>query len=606
MCGIIGILYKNKHVATDLVKGLKLLEYRGYDSAGIATISNGNLLVEKDRGRIDELNIKLGFDQMSGYVGIAHTRWATHGAPDKINAHPHTDCDNRIAVVHNGIIDNYNEIKAELIRKGHVFKSLTDTEVIPHLIEDYIKNGYGFREAVLETVSRLEGAYALGIISLYEPEVIVGVKQLSPLVVGVSESGMYIASDINSLSPFTKDVIVLDDGEIVFLSLDGYEILKIANRQKVDKQPMTIEIDTQFADKEGYVHYMLKEIFEQPVVLNYSIRVQEHYLNLMAELLDRSKEIFIIGAGTSYHAALLGSMILSRIARLTAIPVIASEFVAQYGDVVSVDSSVLAISQSGETIDVLKAIEFAKSRAATILGITNTLASTLTRVCRVYIHQHSLPEIGVAATKTFTGQLAVLYRLAMVAGKMRGKLSQREMDEMKIEINKIPSIVKNVLDKVDPVVRELAKKYSKTKYFIFLGRGLNYPIALEGRLKMLEITYIPSLAYPAGESKHGPISLVEEGVPVVFVAPPDETRKFIIGNMEEMKARKATIITIGEADDTELMELSDDYIAMPKMNPLFSPIPYVVPLQLFAYYTAILLGRDPDKPRNLAKSVTVL
>jgi len=606
MCGIIGILYKNKRVAADLVKGLKLLEYRGYDSAGIATINNGNLSVEKDKGRIDELNVKLGFDQMPGYVGIAHTRWATHGAPDRINAHPHTDCDNRIAVVHNGIIDNYNEIKAELVRKGHTFKSLTDTEVIPHLIEDYIKNGYDFREAVLETVSRLEGAYALGIISIYEPGVIVGVKQLSPLVVGVSESGMYIASDINSLSPFTKDIIVLDDGEIVFLSLDGYEILKISNRQKVDKQPMTIEIDTQFADKEGYVHYMLKEIFEQPVVLNYSIRVQEHYLNLMAELLDRSKEIFIIGAGTSYHAALLGSMILSRIARLTAIPVIASEFVAQYGDVVSVDSSVLAISQSGETIDVLKAIEFAKSRAATILGITNTLASTLTRVCRVYIHQHSLPEIGVAATKTFTGQLAVLYRLAMVAGKMRGKLSQKEMDEMKIEINKIPSIVKDVLNRVDPVVKELAKKYSKTKYFIFLGRGLNYPIALEGRLKMLEITYIPSLAYPAGESKHGPISLVEEGVPVVFVAPPDETRKFIIGNMEEMKARKATIITIGEEGDKELMELSDDYISMPRMNPLFSPIPYVVPLQLFAYYTAILLGRDPDKPRNLAKSVTVL
>lgn len=606
MCGIIGILYRNKHVASDLVKGLKLLEYRGYDSAGIATISNGNLLVEKDKGRIDELNVKLGFHQMPGYVGIAHTRWATHGAPDKINAHPHTDCDNLIAVVHNGIIDNYNEIKAELIRKGHVFKSLTDTEVVPHLIEDYIKSGYGFKEAVLEAVSRLEGAYALGIISLYEPGMMVGVKQLSPLVVGVSEGGMYIASDINSLSPFTNNVIVLDDGEIIFLTLDGYEIIKVSNRQKVDKQPMTIEVDTQFADKEGYVHYMLKEIFEQPVVLNYSIRVQEHYLNLMAELLDRSKEIFIIGAGTSYHAALLGSMILSRIARMTAIPVIASEFVAHYGDVVSVNSSVLAISQSGETIDVLKAIEFAKSRAATILGITNTLASTLTRVCRVYIHQHSLPEIGVAATKTFTGQLAVLYRLAMVAGKIRGKLSQREMDEMKIEINKIPSIVNDVLNKVDPVVKDLAKKYSKTKYFIFLGRGLNYPIALEGRLKMLEITYIPSLAYPAGESKHGPISLVEEGVPVIFVAPPDETRKFIIGNMEEMKARKATIITIGEEDDKELIELSDDYIAMPRVNPLFSPIPYVVPLQLFAYYTAILLGRDPDKPRNLAKSVTVL
>jgi len=474
------------------------------------------------------------------------------------------------------------------------------------LIEDYVKNGYSYRDAVIEAVSRLEGAYALGIISLYDPNLMIGVKQLSPLVVGLSEEGMFIASDINSLSPFTKNVIVLDDGEMVFLRTDGYEIMRISNRQWIDKKPLTIELGTQFADKEGYVHYMLKEIFEQPVVLNYSIRVQEHYLNLMAELLDRSKEIFIIGAGTSYHAALLGSMILSRIARLTAIPVIASEFVSQYGDVVNVESSVLAISQSGETIDVLKAIEFAKSRAATILGITNTLASTLTRVCRVYIHQQSLPEIGVAATKTFTGQLAVLYRLAMVAGKRRGKLSQREMDEMKVEIAKIPGVVETVLRNVDPIVKELAKKYSKTKYFIFLGRGLNYPIALEGRLKMLEITYIPSLAYPAGESKHGPISLVEEGVPVIFVAPPDETRRFIIGNMEEMKARGAKLITIGYSDDSELKELSDEYIPMPMVNTLFSPIPYVIPLQLFAYYTATILGRDPDKPRNLAKSVTVL
>ena len=606
MCGIIGILYRDKSVAKDLVTGLKLLEYRGYDSAGIATLSNGSILIEKDKGRIDELNVKLGFESMPGCVGIAHTRWATHGAPDKINAHPHTDCENRIAVVHNGIIDNYNEIKSELVRKGHIFKSLTDTEVVPHLIEEYIKNGYSFRDAVIEAVSRLEGAYALGIISTYEPGMIVGVKQLSPLVVGVSDEGMFIASDINSLSPFTKDVIVLDDGEVVFLTGDSYEIVRLPTRERVVKKVERIEIDTQFADKEGYVHYMLKEIFEQPVVLNYSIRVQEHYLNLMAELLDRSKEVFIIGAGTSYHAALLGSIILSRVARLTTIPVIASEFVSRYGDVVSVDSSVLAISQSGETIDVLKAIEFAKSRAATILGITNTLASTLTRVCRVYIHQHSLPEIGVAATKTFTGQLAVLYRLAMVTGKKRGKLSQREMDEMKVEIAKIPGVVKTVLDRVDEQVRALAKKYKDTRYFVFLGRGLSYPIALEGRLKMLEITYIPSLAYPAGESKHGPISLIEKGVPVVFVAPPDETRKLIIGNIEEMRARNATIITLGDEGDDELRELSDDFIPMPRVYPLFSPIPYVVPLQLFAYYTAVLLGRDPDKPRNLAKSVTVL
>jgi len=606
MCGIIGLTSGRGPVAQTLLRGLKLLEYRGYDSAGMATIHNSKIVVKKDKGRIEELNRELSFESLPGYIGIAHTRWATHGAPDKVNAHPHLDCTGRIAVVHNGIIDNYYEIKEELSRKGHVFKSLTDTEVIPHLIEEYLNNGLDIIDAIINAVRDLDGAYALGIITSLLPETLIGVKNLSPLIVGLGEAANYISSDINSLLPFTNRVIVLEDGELVVLTPNEYKIIKLETGERIHREPMTISLDQELVDKGGYRHYMIKEILEQPIVLNYSLRVQEQYLNLMADLLDRSSNIFIVAAGTSYHAALIGSYLLSKLARLTAIPVIASEFISQYGDSVGVDTAILAISQSGETIDVLKAVEYAKSRAASILGITNTLTSTLTRVSRVYIHQHSLPEIGVAATKTFTGQLAVLYKLAFITGKRRGKLSQREMDELKDEFSRIPRIVEETINRINPLMEELAEKYMHSKYFIFLGRGLGYPVALEGRLKMLEITYIPCLAYPAGESKHGPISLVEDGVPVLFVAPKDENRKLIIGNIEEMKARGAKAIVLGDEGDDELMRLADEYIPMPPIHPLLFPIPYVVPLQLFAYHTAVKLGLDPDKPRNLAKSVTVL
>ena len=606
MCGIIGIVAKIGNVAPDLVKGLKYLEYRGYDSAGVATVENGVIHVKKDKGMVDDIEKRMGLSTLPGRIGVAHTRWATHGAPEQINAHPHTDCDNKIAVVHNGIINNFNDIKQRLIKAGHVFRSLTDTEVVPHLIEENMKSGMDFKSAVFEAVKELDGSFALGIVSVYEPDTLICVKKESPLILGVGKDAMYCASDVSSIVPFTKKVVVLDDGELAILTPTGYEIYRLPDFSRKNKAPIKIDLKVEDAFKSGYPHYMLKEIYEQPTALSYTIRLQEHYLNLMADLLDRSKEIYIVAAGTSYHAGLIGSYLLSKMARLVAIPVIASEFIAGYGDTVSVESTILAISQSGETYDVLKAIEYAKSRAATILGITNVLASTLTRVSRVYIHQQSGPEIGVAATKTFTGQLAVLYQLALIAGKRRGKLSQRELDDLKEAIHDIPHIVEETLKKTDPLVKKLAKKYCKSKFFMFLGRGLSYPVALEGRLKLLEISYIPALAYPAGESKHGPISLIEEGIPVIFIAPRDETRKYVLSNIEEMKARGATIITLGEEGDEELMELSDDYIGLPQVNPYLAPIPYVVPLQLFAYHTAVLLGRDPDRPRNLAKSVTVL
>ncbi len=606
MYGIIGIIAMNGNVAPDLVKGLRYLEYRGYDSAGVATIYDGKVFVKKDKGMVEDIEKRLGLSSLPGSLGIAHTRWATHGAPEQINAHPHTDCNNVVAVVHNGIINNFNEIKQRLIKAGHVFRSLTDTEVVPHLIEEHMRNGLDFKTAVFEAIKELEGSFALGIISSNAPDTLICVKKESPLIIGVGKNAMYCSSDVSSLVPFTKKVVVLDDGEVAVLTHSTYEVYRLPDFSRKKKEPMKIDLKVEDAYKSGFQHYMLKEIYEQPTALSYTIRLQEHYLNLMADLLDRSKEIYIVAAGTSYHAGLVGSYLLSKMARLVAIPVVASEFISNYGDALGVESTILAISQSGETFDVLKAIEHAKSRAATILGITNVLASTLTRVSRVYIHQQSGPEIGVAATKTFTGQLAVLYQLALIAGKRRGKLSQRELDDLKEAIYDVPHLVEETLKKTDSVVKELAKKYSRSSFFMFLGRGLSYPIALEGRLKLLEISYIPALAYPAGESKHGPISLIDKGVPVIFVAPRDENRKYVLSNIEEMKARGAIIITLGDEGDDELKELSDDYIGLPNVNPLLAPIPYVVPLQLFAYYTAVLLGRDPDRPRNLAKSVTVL
>ncbi len=606
MCGIIGIALKEGNVAPLIIKGLKCLEYRGYDSAGIATIHNMKLYVRKDKGRIDEINKNIGLEDLEGNIGVGHTRWATHGAPDKINAHPHTDCADNIAVVHNGIITNFMEIKERLLKKGHVFKSLTDTEVIPHLIEDNINSHQDYLTAVTNAIKELKGSFALEILSTYAPDTIICVKQESPLIVGVGENTMYCSSDISSLAPFTNKVIVLDDRELVILKYNSYKILRLPRLIEKKKYPTTIDIKVEEAEKGGYPHFMLKEIYEQPIVLRYSFEAQEHYLSLIADLLDKSKNTYIVAAGTSYHAGLIGSYLLSKIARLVVIPVIASEFIAHYGDSLGVDSTILAISQSGETLDVLKAVEYAKSKAATIVGITNVLGSTLTRVSRVYIHQQSGPEIGVAATKTFTGQLAILYQLAFIAGKRRGKLSQREMDDFKESLKNIPPLANKTLKFTENIVKDLAKKLYKSRFMIFLGRGINYPVALEGRLKLLEISYIPALAYPAGESKHGPISLIEKGIPVFFISPPDENKKYIIGNIEEMKARNATITIVGDESDDELKSLSDYYIPIPNIDPLLSSILYVLPLQLFAYYTSILLDRDPDKPRNLAKSVTVL
>lgn len=608
MCGIFGCILKDGNAAPVIHAALKRLEYRGYDSVGEATIQDGMLCIKKDQGKIDEVHMICNLDDLPGNLGIGHTRWATHGAPLQVNAHPHVDCSGQIAVVHNGIIENFTELRQELEARGHVFKSKTDTEVIPHLIEESLKNNpsLSLADSVLETMKRLDGSYAIAVISAREPRKIICARDESPLVVGVNENAIYCASDIPAFLPLTNKAVIIDDGELVTLSLDGYEIKKIADSKTVTREAKLIDWSPEMAVKQGYPHFMLKEIHEQPACLRNTLRLQEHYLDLMSTFLDRAHEVFLTACGTSYHACLGASYMFSKLAFLATYPVIASEFIEQHGKSVNIDSTILAVSQSGETTDTLASVNAARQRAATVLGLTNTIGSTLTRVARVYIGQQSGPEIGVAATKTFTSQLSVLADLALRLAKKRGKISQDEMDYMAERLQKLPDTVETVIRTQEEKVRQIAKKYKDAKVFFFLGRGISTATAYEGRLKLMEIAYVPAIGYPAGESKHGPISLIEPGFPVLFICPKDDTHKTVIGNIMEMKARGASIIAVIEEGDEEIENLADDYIEVPKGVPeVLSPIPFVIPLQLLAYYMAVERGCNPDMPRNLAKSVTV-
>ncbi len=606
MCGIFGCILQKGEAASIIHNGLTKLEYRGYDSVGIATIQGKQLSIKKDSGKIEEVHARHNLDALPGRLGIGHTRWATHGAPYKENAHPHTDCDNQIAIVHNGIIENYAEIKTELEELGHKFRSKTDTEVIAHLIEEKLKTRLSLVESVRETAKQLEGSYAIAVISVKEPDKIVCARKESPLVLGVSEDALYVASDIPAFLSKTNKSVLIEDGEMVILSDKGYEIRKIADFSFVTRKPESIDWAPEMAEKQGYSHFMLKEIHEQPLRLKNTLRLQDKYLELMTTFLDRAGEVFLVACGTSYHACLAASYLFSKLSFLATHPVIASEFVEQHGKSVNIDSLLLVVSQSGETADTLDAVESARLRAATILGLTNVVGSTLTRIARVYIIQQSGPEIGVAATKTFTSQLSVLSQLAIRLAKKRGKVSHIEIEELEQNLERIPDIVEKIISSKEEKVKQLAKKYSDRHCFFFLGKGMSSAVALEGKLKLMEISYIPSLAYPAGESKHGPISLIEKGFPVIFLCPKDSTHKSIIGNIMEMKARGASIIAVIEKGDEEIKKLADDYIEITTSLPeVLSPIPFVIPLQLLAYYIALERGCDPDKPRNLAKSVTV-
>jgi len=606
MCGIFGCILKNGEAAPIIHAALKRLEYRGYDSVGEATIHENKLFIKKDQGKIDDVHARHNLDDIPGRIGVGHTRWATHGAPYQTNAHPHIDCAGQVAVVHNGVIENFAELRRELEELGHVLKSKTDTEVIPHLIEDKLKKGLTILEALSQAINRLEGSYAIAVVSVREPNKIFCARKESPLVVGVGEDAVYCASDITAFLPLTNKVVVIENGELVAIDDKGYEIRKIADWTPVSREPEIIDWTPKMAEKQGYPHFMLKEIYEQPQCLRNTLRLQEPYLELMTAFLDRAGEVFLVACGTSYHACVAASYMFSKLAFLATHPIIASEFVEQHGKAVNIDSTVLAVSQSGETADTLAAVEHARLRAATVLGLTNVVGSTLTRVSRVYVCQQSGPEVGVAATKTFTSQLCMLAQLALRLAKKRGKVSHVEIERLEEKLEQVPGIAETIVQSQGERLKQLAKKYRDARCFFFLGRGISSATALEGRLKLLEIAYAPSIAYAAGESKHGPISLIEPGFPVIFVCPKDETHKTIVGNIMEMKARGASIIAIVEEGDEKIKSLADDYIEIVKGVPeVLSPIIYVIPLQLFAYHMAIERGYDPDMPRNLAKSVTV-
>jgi glucosamine--fructose-6-phosphate aminotransferase (isomerizing) len=608
MCGIFGCVLKDGKAAPLIHESLKRLEYRGYDSVGIATIQDGKIYVKKDKGKIDEVHKLLNLDDLPGSIGIGHTRWATHGAPLQVNAHPHSDCTGDIMVVHNGIIENFSELKFELENRGHIFVSKTDTEVLAHLIEEKLEKNpeIGLAAAVMGSLEKLDGSYALAVISTREPDKVICARNESPLVLGASENGFYFASDIPAFLPITNKTVFVEDGELVTLSAAGYEIRKISDSNVVTREPKVVDWTPEMAVKQGYPHFMLKEIHEQPATLRNTLRMQEHYLDLISTFLDRANEVYLVACGTSYHACLAASYMFSKLAFLPTYPVYASEFLEQHGKSVNIDSTILAVSQSGETADTLAAVTCAQQRAATILGLTNVIGSTLTRVSRVYVGQQSGPEIGVAATKTFTSQLSVLAQLALRLSKKRGKISQDEMDFISEKLEKLPEVVETIIQNQEEKVKQVAKKYKDAKLFFFLGRGVSTATAYEGRLKLMEIAYIPSIAFPAGESKHGPISLIEPDFPVVFICAKDGTHKTLIGNIMEMKARGASIIAIIEEGDEEIKALADDYIEVPKGIPeVLSPIPFVIPLQLLAYYMTLEKGYNPDMPRNLAKSVTV-
>jgi glucosamine--fructose-6-phosphate aminotransferase (isomerizing) len=601
MCGIVGYIGKDYAVPI-ILSALERLEYRGYDSAGLAIIEKGKLIVEKKVGKIRELIRALWGKAFKSNIGIGHTRWATHGIPSVENAHPQTDDKNLFAVVHNGIIENYQELKEELIKKGHKFKSQTDTEVIAHLIAENYKGD--LLKAVEETVKRLKGAFAFAVITPLEPDKIIGVKKGSPLVIGLGKNENFLASDIPAILPYTRNVISLDDGEIALITKDKVNIYDFNGIPK-SKEIFVVPWDILSAEKGGFKHFMLKEIFEQPKAVIDTLKgFLSQDLSSLPFDINNINRIITIACGTSYHAGLVGKYWIEKNAQIPNEVIYASEF--RYADVPIDDKTlILAISQSGETADTRFASLSAKEKGATVVGIVNVVGSSLDREADYTLYTHAGPEIGVAATKTFTAQLTILYLTSLLLARRKG-IIQREDFYNRIEKfqKEIPSAIEKTLEESEKI-KEIANRYKDFKNFLYLGRWLNYPIALEGALKLKEISYIHAEGYPAGEMKHGPIALIDEKMPVVILAPKDRVYEKILSNLEEVLSRKGKIISVGWANDKILKQKSKEFIPLPEVEEEFSPLITVIPLQLLAYHIADLLGLDVDQPRNLAKTVTV-
>ncbi len=608
MCGIIGYVGPRKTTEV-LMDGLKRLEYRGYDSAGIAVFHRGRIEIRRNEGKLKKLEERVKGEDFDGTIGIGHTRWATHGKPSDENAHPHKA--GRVAVVHNGIIENYLPLKEFLKQRNRSFTSETDTEVIAHLIDLSIEEGLSFSEAVKRTMERIRGSYALGILFEGDENHLIATRKESPLVIGLGEGEYFIASDIPPLLPYTREFIFMEDGEIAHLSPEGVRLYDVNGRECLRK-PKRIDWSPLMAEKGGYKHFMLKEIYEQPRAVTDTIRgrysvekgdVVLEAVYLYQETLRKIRRICLVACGTSYHAALVGKFLIEGFCRIPVEADIGSEF-RYRNPILGPDTLLIAVSQSGETADTLAALREGKRQAAMTLAICNVVESSLARDANHVIYTHAGPEIGVASTKTFVTQLVVLYLLALRMGRELGLLSLENGRQLLEELVKIPHLMEETLQSSKDV-REIAKRYLHARDFLYLGRGINYPIALEGALKLKEISYIHAEGYPAGEMKHGPIALIDRDMPVVVLATQNEVYEKVISNIEQVKSREGRVIALASRSDRDISEKVDDVIYIPETHPTLAPILLTLPLQLLAYHMADLKGTDVDQPRNLAKSVTV-
>ncbi len=609
MCGIIGYIGKRNAIPV-LIHGLKRLEYRGYDSAGISFLKDSKIGVRRCSGKIKDLETLIKKEKLKSTIGIGHTRWATHGRPSEENAHPHRA--DGIVVVHNGIIENYFELREGLKKRGHVFTSETDTEVICHLILRYSKSGYSLEDATREALKHLEGAYAIGVMNEAEPDKILAVKKDSPLVVGIGDGEFFIASDIPAFLKYTRDAMILENGEMAIITRNGVTVHDVRKNETVNKKAIQITWSPAMAEKGGFRHFMLKEIFEQPRAISDTIRgrfslekgeVNLKEFSLTESQLKKINKVFLVACGTSWHAALVGKYMIEDMVRIPCEVDIASEF-RYRKPIIPEHCLMIVITQSGETADTLAAQREARRLGARVMTICNVVGSTSAREADGIFYTHSGPEIGVASTKAFTTQLTALYLFSIALAKAKGTRNLKERQGLLNELLQLPEKVEKALYCHDAVKR-MAKKYYDVRDFLYLGRGINYPIALEGALKLKEISYIHAEGYPAGEMKHGPIALIDNNMPVLALAPDDTVLEKILSNMEEVKSRGGKLIAVTVEGNTKVNSRTPDIIFMPGTNYYLTPIIFSIPLHLLAYHMAVLRKCNVDQPRNLAKSVTV-
>ena len=609
MCGIVGYIGKQNCLPI-LIEGLKQLEYRGYDSAGVGIITGNKPVVVKRKGKVSVLEKAVEELDGKATLGLAHTRWATHGEPNETNAHPHSSGDGRIILIHNGIIENFNTLKKELLKEGFNFKSETDTEVLVHLIDKFYREKKDLASAVRKALLLVVGTYGIAVISADEPDKIVAAKNGSPLVIGIGENENFVASDVNALVAHTSRVVYLEDGEMAVLTKDSFNVRNLQD-EEIQKEVFDVDLDVEAISKGGYPHFMLKEIMEQPESIRNSIRgrilldegdVKLGGLQGFEDRIIQSDRIIITACGTSWHAGLVGEYMLEQ---YTGIPVeveYASEF-RYRNPIITPNDTVIFISQSGETADTLAALKEANRRKALTVGICNVVGSSIARESDTGVYIHAGPEIGVASTKAFTAQLSVLALITVLIGRSKN-LSAQDGRMILSELKAIPEKVEKIL-KLNEQIEQIAEKFKDAKNFLYLGRGYNFPAALEGALKLKEISYIHAEGYPAAEMKHGPIALIDENMPTVFIAPKDSVYDKVISNIEEVKARKGVVIAIANEDDDKIDSLVDYSIKIPNTIRMFMPILASIPLQLLAYHIAVKKGLNVDQPRNLAKSVTV-